>query len=175
MPVVVVGNKQDLQSREREVPADALKALSDKWRCPVMEVSAFENRVRPLLSSSPPSFYEPCPALPCRRWRRSSTGSSTKWSCPEGTSNGRSRTAPSPDSSLCPPVSDSRPSSSHFTHSAALHSTPVQSRPPRPRPPPPLLPASSPLLALHDPAQPRLFVRAGREWSLLMNVWMEAH
>jgi len=44
IPVVLVGNKQDLQHIEREVPATEGKQLADSWKGIFLETSAREHR-----------------------------------------------------------------------------------------------------------------------------------
>ena len=68
MPVVLVGNKVDLED-EREVSCDEGQALAEDWGCPFMEASAksktmvdqlFTEIVRQMDSSSLPDRDKPC-------------------------------------------------------------------------------------------------------------------
>lgn len=43
VPVVIVGNKSDLRPEQRQVTADALKQIADKFQCAYTEASARYN------------------------------------------------------------------------------------------------------------------------------------
>ena len=68
MPVILVGNKVDLES-EREVSSNEGRALAEEWACPFMETSAksktmvdelFAEIVRQMNYAAQPDKDDPC-------------------------------------------------------------------------------------------------------------------